>query len=257
MKRSKFDGIKNFSFDDKFERELQDHFIKNNLSALDILKNFPIYARRISLKKFLAHYELFRIIKDLPGDIVELGVFQGRSLLTWGNFLEIFNMGDRQKQVFGFDNFSGFEFLSEKDGPKNKEFGKVKTGFNASEDESVLRGAINLFDKDRFVPYKPRIKLIKGDICETLDKFVKENSGLRISLLHFDCDLYNPTLYGLKMLWPLVVNGGVVVFDEYGIRPWEGESNAVDEFFSGMPLKPEIRKFDWSPTPGGFCVKKT
>ena len=53
---------------------------------------------------------------------------------------------------------------------------------------------------------------------------------------------------------PLVVPGGVVVFDEYGIRPWEGESKAVDEFFEGKVV--EMRKLDWSPNPGAYVIKR-
>jgi len=255
MNPKKFDGIANFTSDDEIERKLESHFNKHALSSLEILKNFQIYARRISLKKFLAHYELFQKTINLPGDIVELGVFQGRSLMSWGNFLEIHNMGDRQKQVFGFDTFQGFVGLSEKDGQKNETNQKFEGGFNAHDDEVVLKEAIEIFDEDRFIPYKPRIKLIKGDISATLPKFLNDNQGLRISLLHFDCDLYEPTLKGLELLWPLVVPGGVVLFDEYAIRPWAGESNAVDDYFKKTETNIKIQKFSWSPNPGGYVVK--
>jgi hypothetical protein len=67
--------------------------------------------------------------------------------------------------------------------------------------------------------------------------------------------VYVPTLVGLEQLWPLVVQGGVVVLDEYSIRPWEGESKAVDEFFEGKNV--ELRKLDWSPNPGAYLVKKS
>ena len=69
----------------------------------------------------------------------------------------------------------------------------------------MLVGAIGIFDQDRFIPYKDRIHLIKGDISETVPKYVKENPGMRISLLHFDVDIYQPTLTALESLWPLVV----------------------------------------------------
>jgi len=65
---------------------------------------------------------------------------------------------------------------------------------------------------------------------------------------------YSPELQPAEHLWPLVVPGGVVVFDEYGIRPWEGESRAVDEFFEGKTV--ELRKLDWSPNPGAYIVKR-
>jgi len=117
-----------------------------------------------------------------------------------------------------------------------------------------LEDAIAIFDKDRFIPYKPRVILVKGDIEETVPRFVEEKPGLRISLLHFDCDTYRPTKVGLEVLWPRVVPGGVVLFDEYGIRPWEGESRAVDEYFEGK--KVNIHRLDWAPNPGGYIIKE-
>lgn len=254
MSERKFDGRVNYSSDNEIEMLLEDHFEKYNISKLEICKNFQIYSRRIHLKRFLAHYELFCMTIDLPGDIVELGTYRGASLMSWANFLEIRNMGDRQKQVFGFDNFTGFTPFHEKDGDVDIKSGKSPDHFVASVFEDILKDAISIFDKDRFIPYKPRVVLVKGDIEETVPKFVKDRSGLRISLLHFDCDLYKPTKISLDSLWPLVVPGGVVLFDEYGIRPWGGESNAVDEYFKDKKVR--IHKFDWSPNPGGYIIKE-
>jgi hypothetical protein len=250
----KFDGRANFPVDDNIEALLDEHFKKFNISKEEICRAFQIYTRRIFLKKFLAHYELFRMVVDLPGDIVELGVYRGTSLMSFANFLEIRNMGDRQKQVFGFDNFSGFTTVDEKDGKTDERVHKVASGFNSNIFEDILRDAISIFDKDRFIPYKPRIVLVKGNIEETVPKFVQGTPGLRISLLHFDADMYSPTKTGLEAFWPLVVPGGLVLFDEYGIRPWEGESKAVDEFFAGKKVK--IRHLDWAPNPGGYIIKE-
>lgn len=248
-----FDGRKNFSQDDEIERMLEEHFETHGITKGEICRNFQIYTRRIFLKRFLAHYEFFRMVIDLPGDIVELGVFRGASLMSWANFLEIRNMGDRQKRVWGFDNFAGFGELTPKDGRESPNMNKTQGGFDSSGFEQQLRDAIAIFDADRFIPYKARIKLIKGDIEETIPRFVEENPGVRISLLHFDADLYQPTKVALNHLWPLVVPGGVVLFDEYGLPPWEGEAKAVDEFFSGRKMS--LRRLDWSPNPGAYMVK--
>jgi len=249
-----FDGRDNFAADDNIESLLEQHFEKYDISKLEISRNFQIYTRRIFLKRFLAHYEFFRMIVDLPGDIVELGVYRGASLMSWANFLEIRNMGDRQKQVFGFDNFAGFTSFDPKDGGTDQSVEKGLAGFDAGVFEDILTDAISIYDKDRFIPYKPRIRLVKGDIEQTVPRFIEENPGLRISLIHFDCDLYRPTKVALEAFWPLVVPGGVVLFDEYGIRPWAGESNAVDEYFEGQNVA--IRRLDWAPNPGGYIIKE-
>jgi len=246
-------AITNFKTDDNIEEKLEEHFLRYKVSPLEVSKNFSLYTRRIFIKRFLAHYELFSKTINLPGDIIELGVFRGTSLMNWANFLEIRNMGDRQKQIFGFDNFTGLTNLSEKDKKEDINVEKNEGGFNSSIFEDMLKDVIEIYDNDRFIPYKARVKLIKGNVEETIPRFVEENPGLRISLIHFDIDLYQATKIGLEYFYPLVVNGGVVIFDEYGIRPWEGESSAVDEYFNNKNIV--LQKFDWSPNPGGYFIK--
>jgi hypothetical protein len=252
--KKEFDGRVNFPVDDEIERRLDDHFSRFDISARDIWRNFQIYTRRVFLKKFLAHYEFFRMVHDLPGDIVELGVFRGTSLFSWANFMEIRNMGDRHKKVIGFDNFSGFSSLDAKDGAAVPGQHKDAGGFSPAKFHDQLLDAISIFDQDRFIPYKARIVLIEGNIEETVPEWVQKNPGHRISLVHFDVDLYQPTLVALTHLWPLVVPGGVLLFDEYGIPPWEGESRAVDEFFADNKVK--LGRLDWSSNPGAFIVKE-
>lgn len=255
MNDQKFhDGRRNYAVDDEIEARLERHFDQFGVDRRDIWRNFPIYTRRVFLKRFLAHYELYRKTINLPGDIVELGVYRGASLMAFANFLEVRNMGDRHKKVIGFDNFAGFGELESADGAEAPGVEKERGGFAGEDYEPALRDAIDIFDNDRFIPYKPRIDLVKGDIAETVPKYVRDNPGLRISLLHFDADLYRPTLVGLEHLWPLVVSGGVVAFDEYGIPPWEGESKAVDEYFADRKVK--VKRFDWCPNPGAYIVKE-
>ncbi len=255
MKKKKFDGIANFNQDNLIENKLEKHFKRHSISSLEVLKNFPIFSRRVTMKKFLAHYELFQKVVNLPGDIVELGVYKGLSLMSWANFLEIRSMGDRHKKVIGFDNFKGFTKFHSKDGKSNRKVNKVIGGFKSKNFEIPLQEAIKIFDEDRFIPYKKRVHIVKGDAELTVPKYFKDNPGIRISLLHFDVDLYKPTLKTLNYLWPLVVKGGVVVFDEYGIPPWEGESKAVDEFLSKNNIKNTLQRFEWSSNPGAYLIK--
>jgi hypothetical protein len=248
-----FDGRIKHAPDAEIEALLESHFDRYGIDRQEVCRNFPIYARRVFLKRFMAHYELFRLTIDLPGDIVELGVYRGGSLMSWANFVEIRNMGDRSKRVIGFDNFAGFKRLDPEDGRPVEKVGKVIGGFDGGAFGDELRDAIAIYDRDRFIGYKPRVLLVEGDIEESVERFLDEQPGTRISLLHFDCDTYRPTKRALELLWPLVVPGGVVLFDEYAIPPWQGESRAVDEFFAGCDLP--LRKFDWSTNPGAYVIK--
>ncbi len=96
---------------------------------------------------------------------------------------------------------------------------------------------------------------MKGNIEETIYKFAEENPGVRFSLVHFDCDLYSPTKHSIEVLWPLLSRGGVMLFDEYGIHDWPGETKAVDEYFADKPHV-KIKTLSWTNTPAGYIVKK-
>ncbi len=249
-----FDGFKKTDKDNLIEDLLEEHFNSFKISPLDTLKLFPVLARRQWLKRFLAHHELFLKTLEIPGDIVELGVFRGLGLLTWANFLESYCIGDRTKVVYGFDNWEGFHSLAEEDGKEDSNVQKFTGGFSPESYYEELNNAISIFDKDRFIPNKPRIKLVKGNIEETIPSFIKQNPGLRFSLIHFDCDLYAPTKVSLEQLWPRLSVGGIVLFDEYSINEWPGETKAVDEFFSDKKIM--IKTLPWTNAPAGYIIKK-
>jgi len=255
MKRKRsFDGFKKTGPDSDIEDAIEQHIDEHSVAPLDVLKHFPVLARRQWLKRFLAHVELFRMTLDVPGDIAELGVFRGIGLMTWANLLEAYCVGDRTKIVYGFDNWKGFTGFSPEDGKRVPAAKKVSGGFSPEPYRRELEDAIRIFDRDRFVPWKGRIKLVDGQIEDTLPRFVKDNPGVRFSLIHFDCDLYAPTKAALEALWPRVCRGGVVLFDEYAIVDWPGETRAVDEFFADMP-ELRLKTFNWTNVPGAFVVK--
>lgn len=251
---AEFDGFKKSSLDNTVEERLLDHCQKFDIDGLEGVKHFPILARRQWLKRFLAHTELFKRTLDVPGDIAELGVFRGLGLFTWANLLETWCVGDRTKTVFGFDNWSGFTGFSEEDGNINSQAQKVVGGFDSGRTLEELKSAISLFDNDRFIPNKPRIKLVSGDIETSVKEFLEQKPGVRFSLVHFDCDLYKPTLAALNALWPVLSRGGLMLFDEYAIHDWPGETKAVDEFLEDKPDL-RIQTLPWNNVPAGYLCK--
>lgn len=227
----------------------------NNHSFQHVLELFPAYARRLHMGRFLAHYELFKNIIDLPGCVVELGVYRGPSLLTWAKLMETFCPGDRKRMIYGFDSFQGLQNFTLQDGKPVENFGKTVGGYSANDVVDEITELVNICNDDSMISGVPRCQLVIGDIKDTLPRFLEENPGLRISLLHFDMDLYEPTKIGLELLYPLVVKGGVVIFDEYGVIPWQGESNAVDEYFDSIGEHHVFRKFPFSTQPHGYFIK--
>jgi hypothetical protein len=249
-----FDGFKKTGPDDAIEDRLGEHLRRHAIEPLDALKLFPVLARRQWLKRFLAHTELFRMTLEVPGDIAELGVFRGLGLMTWANLLEAYCIGDRTKTVYGFDNWQGFTGFSAEDGKSEAMAHKLVGDFNPEPYLAELQEAIAIFDADRFVPWKDRVKLVQGQIEETVPRFTREQDGVRFSLVHFDCDLYAPTRAALAALWPRISRGGVLLFDEYGIPDWPGETRAVDEFLAEQPGL-RLQTLPWTNAPAAYLVK--
>ena len=212
------------------------------------------FLRRIHIGKILALWEAFKLIQDIPGHVVELGVFKGQALLLLAKFMELANPNDRSCSVIGFDNFSGFTSVHELDGPPDSRVEKVVGGWSSANYYEQLKAHIHLFNFDRSAGHKPRIELIEGDIIETVPKFARERGGECIRLLNLDCDMYEPTLVGLQHLYDMVLPGGVILLDEFAFREFPGETRAVREFFGEK--MPRIRKFPFYSNPGGYLVKE-
>ena len=227
---------------------------QSGIGLQDVIENFPLYLRRVNFAKTLSHILLFQRIISLPGCIVECGVFKGQSLLTFSKLADIQCAGDTLKRVIGFDTFEGFPELTDQDGAPDEKRDKVEGGWDASDFLPTLQSIVEIAQRDSFIPRFKRIELVKGDVCETIPEYVENNPGLRISLLHLDLDLFEPTLAALTHLYPLVVPGGLVVLDEYGMDGFPGESSAFDQYFGDN--RPQLEKFPFISTPGGWFTKQ-
>ncbi len=246
----KFDSAKR---DKLYWDTIEDITKTRDYSHIDLLRHWQAYVMRRDLPRFLSHYELFKNVIDLPGCVIDLGVWRGASLFTWSNLMESFCPYDRSRKVFGFDMFEGLADFDAKDGADDRSVQKNAGGYYATKEE--VSSLIESHNADNMIPGTRRVELVEGDIKDTLPNFLEQNPGLRISLLHFDMDLYKPTKYALEMLYPLVLDGGVVCFDEYGLVPWQGETTAVEEYFDEIGCRPKFKKHSWAQTPHGYFIK--
>ncbi len=197
------------------------------------------------IRKLLVRYELFKLSLDIPGDIVECGVFRGVGLMYWLKLLQIFAPGSRKK-VIAFDTFASFEpptlLPYERDNARKYEGEAGLAGITVDEVRAVVKTA----------GFENRTELVPGDLQQMAREYVASNPGFRISLLHLDADTFAATKAALEVFWPIVVRGGVVVFDEYACRGW-GESDAVDQFFAETQVRLQIVPHSSQPT--AWCVK--
>lgn len=235
---------------------LEELYRTTQLPVFEMFRSFPVFTPRYNLARFLTHYELFKKIVELPGVIVDLGVYCGASTFTWAKLCEIFCPTDVKKKVFGFDTFEGFPSLSPEDGrvdaADDVRVGGYFGGDSMFRDLELAQQAMN---KDKHIRHLDRIVFVKGDAVETIPAFTAEKgNGLRIALLNLDLDLYEPTRVALEHFVPLMVRGGIIVLDEYAaLDLFGGESKAVDEYFQKtFGKRAVIRKFPWHSNPSGY-----
>ncbi len=239
--------------DDHWDR-LEDLIGRAGLSLREVLVDYAAFMRRRDLPKLLCRYELFKKIEHLPGSIAELGVFRGAGLFTWGNLLETFCPGDRTRLVYGFDHFQGYKDLTKEDGAAggwiDETIGRMVS------DEDFLRELIDLRTADNLLPGVERCRIIDGEITETVADFAANNMGVRLSMLYFDIGPHDPTAAALEHLYPLVMTGGIVAFNSYGMPPWQGEADAIENYFTTRGGVPKMQKFPFSPVPHAYFVKE-
>lgn len=237
-----------------FWQGLEDIIKEMNLPFSEVMKNYPAFMRRRDLPRLLAHYELFKLVKDMPGCIVELGVFLGAGSFTFGKLLETFCPGDRSRLVYGFDSFEGYKDFADNDGEIGSWVGSL-IGDKKS-DQNLMMKLCELHNLDNMISGVERVRFVPGDVADTVPAFANDVKGTRIALLYFDVNLYTPTKVGLAHLYDLVLPGGVIAFNGFGSPPWEGESKAVEEFLAERELTVELKKFPFSTHPSAYFIKK-
>ncbi len=198
------------------------------------LDSFTKYVSRQSITKVMARYELFKMQLEVNGSVVEVGVHRGTSLMAWAHFSAILEPVNYLREIIGFDTFEGFPSIDKKDGVGVSEH-LTKGGFAVEQGmEKDLRRAIGLYDVNRLMSHIPKVKIVRGDVCETLPAYLDENPHLLVSLLHLDADLYRPTKATLDALLPRMPKGAIIAFDELNMKLFPGETLAAMEAM-GIP----------------------
>jgi hypothetical protein len=191
--------------------------------AFEYENGFYLTSPLSRIGKLLGHYELYKRITLLPGEVVECGVYKGASLLRFLSFRELIEAPDSRK-VIAFDAFGRFP-----------ESGDQEDRAFIQRFEQEGGDGISVSELRRILAHKGfrNTELVAGDINRSVPEYVKAHPELRIALLHIDVDCYEPTMTILQQLFERMVPGGLVVFDDYGRVA--GETRAVDEFLLQHP----------------------
>lgn len=165
-------------------------------TELFVAENMPMVKTFPSAQATLSHA---LGLVTIDGLVLEFGVASGRTLRQIAT-------ASSARPVYGFDVFTGL--------PED-----WRTGF--------ARGMF----AQRQLPDVPGATLIEGLFQDTLPAFLAEHPG-PVAFLHLDADLYSSTKTVLDLLGHRLVQGSVVVLDEYFNYPgWrDGEFRAWAEY---------------------------
>ncbi len=144
------------------------------------------------------------ITRQLTGSVAEIGVYQGGTAALLADHMP-------QKRIHLFDTFEGMP-------PTNPKFDIHKPGDFADTSLEAVQASLKGKDNVEFWP---------GLFPESAAGL----TDLRFCLVHVDVDIYESTKAAIEFFWPRLVEGGIMVFDDYNAPRCPGTNKAVDEYF--------------------------
>ena len=149
----------------------------------------------------------------LEGDIIECGVYRGGGCIAMSKKLR--ELGS-DKIIYGLDTFEGFPYADEEDKTKG-----VQNAYEGHLGDTSFKDVQKEFDKKGI----KNVKLIKGLFSDTFPSLKDK----KFCFAYIDADIYLSTKQCIDFLKPRMVEGGIMMFDDYNSNVWEGATKAIDE----------------------------
>lgn len=185
---------------------------------------------------------------QIPGDVVECGVWRGGSMMAIASCLQANQDTDRRLHLY--DTFEGMPPAQDVD----KDFLDTPAANQLDEQDRADPRSVWCYSGIQEVRQnmsrtgypEEQLQFVKGKVEDTLVGEVPE----RIALLRLDTDWYESTKICLEVLFPRLVAGGVLIIDDYG--HWQGCRQAVDEYFSKTATPIFLQRIDYT---GRIAIK--
>ncbi|MEO8529633.1 MAG: TylF/MycF/NovP-related O-methyltransferase [Deltaproteobacteria bacterium] len=166
--------------------------------------------------------------QNIPGDLVETGVWKGGCVIFMRAVLKAHGIADRQ--VWAADSFEGLPVpVDAEDGTDLSKVEELKVSLEQVQDHFR-----------RFDLLDDQVRFLKGWFADTLPTAPIE----KIAVLRLDGDLYSSTMDALRSLYHKVSRGGFVIVDDY--YSWESCRRAVHDFAKSKGFTPDIKPVDWT-----------
>ncbi|MEM7223782.1 MAG: TylF/MycF/NovP-related O-methyltransferase [Pseudomonadota bacterium] len=236
--------------------ELEDYQLQEAKHHLDVGTKdfdpafFPLYERckpytMTSPERLYGLYKATRFVveAEIPGDIVECGVWKGGSMMMMA--LTLLSLGADDRRLVLFDTYEG---LPEPDKEKDINIwgGSAHEGWSQhriSETSSTwARSPLDEVQANMASTGYPeaRIDYVVGMVEETIPGQAPDE----IALLRLDTDWYASTKHEMVELYPRLAPSGVLIIDDYG--HFEGARQAVDEFLAESGTALLLNRLDYS-----------
>ena len=170
---------------------------------------------------------IYKKILDTHGVIFEFGVRWGQTLSILSALRGILEPFNRHRKIVGFDTFTGFKGMSDKDGDKCKTTDgsfSVSTGH-----KTFLDNLLNANDSLNPISHLKKYELVEGDAKNTIPEYLKKHPETVVSMAILDFDIYEPTKIALEAIKPHLMKGSILVFDQLCDDIFPGETIAVQE----------------------------
>jgi len=214
------------------------------LSTEDKLINLGLYLRSSSLASILFLDEMYKKIIDVPGVIMEFGVWWGANLTLFQSLRGVYEPYNYTRRVIGFDTFEGYPDLMSKEDNDSKYL--FKGNYSVTENYmDYLNELMEYHELENTMSHKKKYELVKGDVTTTLPQYLKDNPQTIIAMAYFDMGLYAPTKAALQAILPHLTKGSILIMDELNFPDMPGETIAVREVL-GLD-KYSIRRSKYTP----------
>lgn len=219
----------------RYRERLRELYEQTPLPVDDVLFNLGLYARSSLLVKFLVMNDLYERIVQIPGALLEFGVWYGQNLVLLENLRAIHEPFNKQRTIVGFDTFDGYS-PANTGGPGSAN-GFYQTGRSYKEYLSELLRVHE--GNNAFGHLGGNFRLVEGDVTTTAPAYFQEHPETLVAFAYFDMGPYEPTVAALRAIKPHLVPGSVILFDELTWNGAPGESIAFQETFRDLKYRIE------------------
>jgi O-methyltransferase len=192
---------------------------------MDLLGRYPILSDQVSREELVKIFASLESVlrANIAGDVVELGCYVGTTTIFLRRLLM---QHGSDKVLHAYDSFAGLP-------PKTSEDASpVGEQFKAGELRAQKSEFIRHF-KQAGLPLPVMHKAWFSDLTP-------DDLPERIAFAFLDGDFYDSIHDSLKLVWPKLSPGAIVIVDDYQSEALPGAKRAVDEWLVTHPARLQV-----------------